>query len=346
MTLRRTPRESRATAHDNGAFAGRDNPPGRLPHGWQGDGGCSGKEREMEDHSREHDRERIDKPPPGDARGVDNGELRGLVRDYFAMLGTELSGRRVNGSRSRWRLSVAGRGLAVGSDHALAQQRVSGILLAHGLPFIRSLPPRSDYTAELREAVGHYLRNHPEVFNWMETDVFRPVAARDWTDQQLQSRLSEPPSSEFAYNADYQDDPLLIGVDFLAGEQRNRSLSRAGEAFVLEFERQRLRSHGLDKFAAVIEHSSIEHGDGIGYDIQSYALDGSEILIRVKTTRYCRETPFYLSENELAMARTHGGRYWLYRVFDFAVTPRLFMLGGALEPRCSLTPAVYRVSCL
>lgn len=138
------------------------------------------------------------------------------------------------------------------------------------------------------------------------------------------------------------DEAPIAGVDYLAKEQRNRSLAMAGESFVLTFERCRLRAEGAAMYAEYIEHGSAEHGEAPAYDILSYDADGGERYIRVKTTRFRKETPFDLTSHELAMSRAYGSRYWIYRVFDFRDRPALYMLNGPPADRFRLQPTEYR----
>lgn len=267
--------------------------------------------------------------------------VRAAIREYFAILETDLRGREAGEDDGRWRTGT-------GADHVARERHhryISATLLEHGLPYVRSRPPLPGPPAGLRQAVGRYLRNHPEIFLWMETAVFRREPVRDFARENLLHVLAEPPPPH-GYGAERlpPDEASLIGADFLAGEQRNRSLARAGERLVLEFERQRLRALGLEEHANTVEHAAAEHGDGAGYDVQSWNAGGAQIGIRVKTTRYGHETPFYVSENELAMARARGDRYWIYRVFDFSHRPRIYTVRGPLEESCGLQPTGYRAT--
>ena len=94
-------------------------------------------------------------------------------------------------------------------------------------------------------------------------------------------------------------------------EARNRSLGAAGEAFVLIYERARLIKLGKEDLAEKIEHTSKDRGDGAGFDILSFEETGAERLIEVKTTKYGRETPFFVSRNELAVSKETEDRYHL-----------------------------------
>jgi hypothetical protein len=82
-------------------------------------------------------------------------------------------------------------------------------------------------------------------------------------------------------------------------------------------------------------------GDGAGYDILSFEESGRERFIEVKTTKYGSETPFYVSQNELAVSKRETERYQVYRLFDFRQAPRLYTLPGAIEDSCALSPTTY-----
>jgi len=76
----------------------------------------------------------------------------------------------------------------------------------------------------------------------------------------------------------------LARVDFVARDAANRDLGRRGEEFVLELERRRLHDAGRRELGARVEWTAQVRGDGAGYDIQSFDVDGTGRLIEVKTT--------------------------------------------------------------
>jgi hypothetical protein len=76
--------------------------------------------------------------------------------------------------------------------------------------------------------------------------------------------------------------------------------------------------------------------------VLSFEADSRERLIEVKTTKHGRETPFFVSQNEVAVSAAEHERYHLYRVFDFRRVARVFSLPGALETSCALEPNSYR----
>jgi hypothetical protein len=66
--------------------------------------------------------------------------------------------------------------------------------------------------------------------------------------------------------------------------------------------------------------------------------------VEVKTTAYGRETPFFVTRNELELSQVQADQYFLYRVFDFRRTPRLFHKRGYLERSFTLDPVQYLAS--
>ncbi|RYE37480.1 MAG: DUF3883 domain-containing protein, partial [Hyphomicrobiales bacterium] len=93
-----------------------------------------------------------------------------------------------------------------------------------------------------------------------------------------------------------------------------------------------------------VEHVAKTRGDGLGYDVLSFAADGEERFIEVKTTSFGKRTPFFLSSNEVEFARASADRFSLYRVFDFRAEPHLFELPGRIESHCLLDPHTFRAS--
>jgi hypothetical protein len=85
----------------------------------------------------------------------------------------------------------------------------------------------------------------------------------------------------------------------------------------------------------------VSQGDGLGYDILSFDADGRERFVEVKTTAFGRETPFFVTRNELEVSRQFATQYRVSRLFSFRRVPMLFELNGALDASCSLEPDSY-----
>lgn len=284
-----------------------------------------------------------ERSPSGDrASGTDaatDAELRSHVRNYFSMLEGELRG------RPRRRPALA-RG-AEDADEQRAEQAYRGIaacLIEEGLPFHSACRPLLSYSRRLRDAVEAYLRNHPELLQLMESDVEGAAGMVPEVEPRNPDTIAccAPEPGEIPEITADAASPTLSGADFLAQEQRNRSLARAGELFVIQYEIRRLRDAGAGVYADALEHVAAEHGGGGGYDIHSYDADGRDRYIKVKTTRFRRETPFFVTAHEIAMAALHREHYWLYRVFDFRGEPRLYCINGPLNERFRLQPTAYR----
>ncbi|HHQ4529699.1 TPA: DUF3427 domain-containing protein [Aeromonas hydrophila] len=135
-------------------------------------------------------------------------------------------------------------------------------------------------------------------------------------------------------------------VDWAAREQRNRDLGLAGELLVMAHEQERLRDAGRNDLAARVEHVALSDS-AAGYDILSFNLDGRERFIEVKTTTGPASTPFYISENEVAISRQLQERFWLYRVHGYSRELNhgtFFSLKGAVEEGFTLSPVQYKAS--
>lgn len=140
--------------------------------------------------------------------------------------------------------------------------------------------------------------------------------------------------------------PLRIPVkrDYLERESRNRSLGLAGELLVIEYEQRRLHEIGAKKLADKIEHISKEKGDGAGFDILSFDLDGRERYIEVKTTAYVAETPFFVTPNEISFSDEQPEQFHLYRLFAFRKKPKMFIAPGPVASRFLLDAVSFRAT--
>ncbi len=130
--------------------------------------------------------------------------------------------------------------------------------------------------------------------------------------------------------------------DVAARDERNRTLGRAGEERVLEHEKSALTSVGREDLARKVRWVSEEDGDGAGYDIASFTVDGRKRLIEVKTTNGWERTPFHISRNELAVAEERGSDWYLFRLWNFSREPKAFELRPPLDSHASLTATAFQ----
>lgn len=136
--------------------------------------------------------------------------------------------------------------------------------------------------------------------------------------------------------------PRPTRIDFLARNRRNQKLGEAGERWVVEFEKERLRREGQNDLADKVYWVSNQEGDGLGYDVRSFDSQGEPIYIEVKTTPHGPCTAFLISRNEVERSRELGAAYRVYRVFDFPKNPRVFILEGSITVHCLLQAESYR----
>jgi hypothetical protein len=137
---------------------------------------------------------------------------------------------------------------------------------------------------------------------------------------------------------------LVQKFDPVERDRLNRTLGKAGEAFVVDIERRQLTQADRPDLARKVRWIAAEDGDGAGYDVLSFNPAGRERLIEVKTTNGAARTPFFLSRNECAVATERPEDWRIYRVHLFAKGPRIFTIAPPLEGAVRLTTETWRAS--
>ncbi len=256
------------------------------------------------------------------------------------MLAKELTGVGYNKTRHRRELMSKLNSRSAASIE-FKHANITAVLLDLEFPGIVGYKRRSNYQALLAEVVAEELATNEEIHRFAATSTESPIALPEVENilEVLTSRPA-PRSVDRSIVVDIRDHAYRQ-INYLEREARNRSLGRAGEAFVLNFERARLIKAGKESLADRIEHTSAQRGDGAGYDILSFEANGKERLVEVKTTKYGKDTPFYLSRNEVRVSQSHAEQYHIYRLFKFARGPGLFILPGAADQTCELSPENY-----
>lgn len=134
-------------------------------------------------------------------------------------------------------------------------------------------------------------------------------------------------------------------VNFLENSIEAKRIGDLGELWVFEQEKLKLKAAGFGELAKRVRMVSNEDGDGTGYDIRSYGLDGKEIYIEVKTTKGALGNAFHVTRNELERSRKEGDRYYLYRVYNLeeeANRADCKIFRGDMSAMC-VVPSAYRV---
>ena len=273
-------------------------------------------------------------PQPDTDQGAHwaDAEIQPAVTSYFAMLRTELAGQRyVKADFNREVRATTGRSRGA-VEYKFAN--ISAVLRDIGLPYVLGYQPRGNYQSALRAAVERFLARDPEMPRLLEegpAPVLPPAAQL----VEVNPPVMAPPSPG------RRGRPVL-GVDYLERQARNRDVGLQGERLVVEYERAWLTARGRPDLAELVAHVPSTLGDGAGYDVSSFLLDGTPHHIEVKATRASIKATFFLSEKELRHAREHAEAYSIYRVFDLGPNPRFYKLTGDMEEILDLTPVSYQ----
>lgn len=269
-------------------------------------------------------------------------ENEAIVVDYLAMLLKSLRREPLNKAAHNRDLRRAFlRGRSEGSVE-FKHQNISAVLVTLGYDYLDGYRPAFNVQASLSDVVEAQLGARPELAELIRCVVETPIA--DSSPKALPMFVQPPPSQRHAQAVREwgQARPRGAFIDFAAIERRNRSLGLAGERMVLDFERQRLWDSDRKELADRVEHVSHTKGDGLGYDLLSFEVDGGERLIEVKTTSLAEMAPFFVTRNEVEVSRARASDYHLYRLYRFVQDPKLFMLKGSLDVTCRLDPTEFR----
>jgi len=260
-------------------------------------------------------------------------ELDLIVADYFAMLADDLAGREYVKSRHSAVLMAK-----IGRSHRSVEfkhQNISAVLDELGMPWIPGYKPKMNYQNAIFDAIDRYITNHKSILEPAPVplsvlpspaEIFVPPPVLRATEERIPERLRQ-----------------LIGkFDPVERDYRNRSLGKAGESFVVDLERNRLKEADRADLARKVRWIAAEDGDGAGYDVSSFNLLGHPQFIEVKTTNGSSRTPFFLTRNECDAARQWPNEWRVYRVHLFAAGPRIFTIAPPLEMSVKLSPETWR----
>lgn len=240
-------------------------------------------------------------------------EVEATIASYMAMLSAELRGETYNKSEYRRNLQAL---LNNRSDGAIEMkhQNISAILVSMEIPYIKGYKPLDNYQKRLYDTVAEVVNNDQSILQSVSLEL-----------------------------ASYGAKRKPVKIDFLIKESRNQKLGRAGESFVLHYEKAWLIYHGKENLSDKVENVA-DYDDTAGFDIRSFDDHGKDRFIEVKTTTCGKGFPFYLSNNEVLKSIEQSDNYFLYRLFNFRENPRMYQLQGALEKTCHLKPVSYIAS--
>ena len=269
-------------------------------------------------------------------------EVEATVTSYFQMLELELRGERYSKTAFRNGLLPL---LNARSKGAIERKHmnISAILIdEHDVPYVEGYKPLRNVQGLLRDVVAERLRASPELFRVANLVVTQPADVPSVDD--LIRILEAPPPRRSGAVRERSSPPPPKRV--ISKEAENVALGRAGELLTIRYEQARLTLEGHDALAGRVEYVAETKGDAEGYDVLSFDVDGRERLIEVKTTAFGKETPFFVSANQVRVSETWADQYHVYRLFRFRKNPRLFTLPGPIRSTCSLEETEYRARVL
>lgn len=260
-------------------------------------------------------------------------EISAVVDSYFQMLASEKAGIAYSKAEN-WRRLMTTVHRSKGSIERKLQN-ISAVLDVLGAQWINGYKPLAHYQDALVPAVERNIRREPDFLYPASTDT-QPLALNDDT-----IFVAPPQFTDFEKVLPPAVRQLVGKFDPAERDARNRDLGKAGEKFVVEFERIRLRQAGREDLADNVRWVSDLDGDGYGYDVRSFEPDGQERLLEIKTTCGHERTPFWLTKREVDVATERSDRYRVRRVFHFRNRAQMFEIAPPLENALSMTPTTY-----
>ena len=264
-------------------------------------------------------------------------EIDAILHSYFRMLNAQLTGAiYVKAAENRSVAEQTGR--SRGSVE-FKYANVSAALDEFGLVFVDGYKPRSNIQDALRRAVAGFVTTHPEIDVVMRRyvdDTSRPVPDFKWNPLPVEAPSLEPRDTSKARQF------LPRSIDYVEREARNRERGLAGEILVFEQEKKALAEAGRPDLAKKVEHVALTQGDGLGFDVLSFSVEGVERFLEVKTTVRGINAPFFVSRNEVEFSAFEPSAFELHRLYGYGRNRAgRYILPGSLTDSCELKATSY-----
>ena len=266
-------------------------------------------------------------------------EVELIVAAYFNMLALEIEQNAYNKTTFRQALLPMLDGRSEGSIE-FKHQNISAVLANMGLPFIKGYKPRFNYQQILEEEVSRFLQSNRSLYESNFEQFAEAVPVLTKVKVNFEDLIGDEP--ETSQVSEHEPTYRPIKTNYLKKEQDNRNLGEQGEELVIAFEKYRLIRDGKEALADKIEWVSKEKGDGMGYDVLSKNVNGTDRYIEVKTTKLSKETPIYLTKTEVSFATLQKQNFFLYRVYNFDSKPKIFIKNGEYDSYCKLLPESFK----
>lgn len=106
-------------------------------------------------------------------------------------------------------------------------------------------------------------------------------------------------------------------TNHIQNNKENKRIGDLGELFVIDYEKEKLIQANKPKLAKKVAHHAKDKGDGLGYDVLSFDVEGNKMFIEVKATKSNKNTPFFITRNELERSKLEKDKFFIYRVYHF-----------------------------
>jgi Domain of unknown function (DUF3578). len=132
-------------------------------------------------------------------------------------------------------------------------------------------------------------------------------------------------------------------TDYIKQAKETLQIGLKGEELALEIERNRVLNLSLNP-DEYVKWCSVE-SDSYGYDIESVDYkDGNlvKIYIEVKSSKGIKDTPFFVSTNEVEVSKRKKEAYRVFRIFDItSIMPKYYIADGEIEENFYLDPVTF-----
>jgi hypothetical protein len=263
-------------------------------------------------------------------------EVSAVVDSFFRMLATERAGVPYSKAENRRRLMATVHRSEGSVERKL--QNISAVLDVLGAQWINGYKPLAHYQDALVAAVERSLGREPGYLYPASADT-QPLVLNEEA-----IFVPPPPLVDLDKTLTPAVRRLVGKFDPAERDARNRDLGKAGEKFVVEFERDRLRRAGRNDLADDVRWVADLDGDGYGYDVGSFETDGQERLLEIKTTCGHERTAFWLTKREIDVAAEQCGAYRIRRVFHFRNRAQMFEVAPPLHEGLLMSPATFLAS--
>ncbi len=131
--------------------------------------------------------------------------------------------------------------------------------------------------------------------------------------------------------------------DYLNEQMRRNQIGMKAEAIVINAEIAELKAAGREDLACKVK--DVSRKVGLGYDIESFTIDGNPKRIEVKSASEAKDVwQFYLSENELDKATRIDGYVFALVRNPESQPPKIWEFDGHSIKNATLRPTNYHVS--